>query len=602
MNRFLFAVATAALLGCAPAPVLPSSSGSLAVSRDDALLYVADADHDRLTVLDARSGEVLRHVALPAGPERVAVSADDGTVYVTSRRARRVTRLDADGVVLGEAVVGAEPVGLSLSRDGRQLFVANSLQGTVSELDARTLEPRRELAVGGTPWAVAPHPDGDRLYVTDFLSARVRVLSRSRGGEVSSATLEQPPTAECQDGSADPRTPSQAADVVLSPDGDRAYVAHTQSRTGPSFTLAFAVAPALSTVDTSSGQTFREPEGPQVTPPDFPAPVLATDVDEQCRRGGRGNGMDAPSSLVADPLGEWIFVADHNSNAVAVVSATRRVDTRFESPQRGIYGVVRVGARPTGLAVSSDLKTAWVHNALDYTVSQVELRGDALVETRVLPFASSALAPDVERGRRLFYSAVDPRLSQPSLGGVSCSSCHPDGRTDGLSWVLPNALSSARTRAARNTPALWNLAQTAPYDWAGQQPDLASVTSHMVDEMGGDGLGRAELADVATFMATLSPPDNPHALPELDEARGRALFEQRCGSCHAGPALTDRLRHPVAGEQLDTPSLVGVFSTAPFLHDGSAPTLREALRHAGAPTSPLEPGDAELLEAWLRAR
>lgn len=612
MNRLLLAAAAlAALFGCAPAPILPASSGSLAVSRDDLVLYVADADHDRVTLLDAATGEVLRHVPVARGPERVAVSRVDGAVFVTSKRARTVTRLTSDGEVVASAPVGAEPVGVTLSSDGLRLFVANSQSGTVSELEAATLEPRAEHAVGGNPMAVAAHPDGDRLYVADFLGARVNVLSRSRGGTVAVATLEQPTSAECPEGFVAQRTPSQAADVVLSGDGSRAYVAHTQSRSGPDamgmgLGLSFAVAPALSTVDTGSDSTLREPPNAGTggvdtlggePRPDFPAPLLATGLDDQCVRGGGGNGMDAPSSLVVDPLGEWIFVADHNSNAVAVVSATRRDDPAFESPERGIFGVVRVGARPTGLAVSSDLKKAWVHNALDYSVSVVELKGGRLEQTAVLTFAFSDLPPAVERGRKLFYSAVDPRLTEPSLGGVSCSSCHPDGRTDGLSWALGDSWSTRS--AVRNTPALWRLAETAPYAWSGARADLPSFTTHMVREMGGDGLNSAELADIAAYMTTLEPPDNPVQLSAEASAHGQEVFTRACASCHAGAALTDRLRHTVGGLSLDTPSLVGARATPPYLHDGSARTLEAAMGHG---TAGLSGADARAVGDWLRAR
>lgn len=613
MNRLLLAAAAlAALVSCTPAPVLPSSSGSLAVSRDNLTLYVADADHDRVTLLDAKSGAVLKHVAVARGPERLAVSPDDGAVFVTSKGARTVTRLTADGEVVATGAVGAEPVGLSLSSDGRRLFVANSQSGTVSELEATTLEPRAELEVGGNPHAVAVHPDGDRVYVADFLGARVNVFSRLRHGTVATATLEQPPSAECQGGFAAGRTPSQAADVVISGDGQRVYVGHTQSRTGADGLaqgLAFAVAPALSTVSTETDGTLREPDNQRPLGvdtlggderPDFPAPILATGLDDQCVRGGGGNGMDAPSSLVVDPLGEWIFVADHNSNAVAVVSATRRNDPSFESPERGIFGVVRVGARPTGIAVSSDLKKAWVHNALDYSVSVVELKGGRLEQTQVLEFGQSALPPAVERGRRLFYSAVDERLTEPTLGGVSCSSCHPDGRTDGLSWALANNPNSWEVRTqTRNTPPLWRLAQTAPYAWSGAMPDLPSFTTHMVDQMGGDGLNKVELADIAAYMTTLEPPDNGVQLSTEAAAHGQALFTKACAGCHAGAALTDGQRHLVGGQLLDTPSLIGARATPPYLHNGSARTLEAALGHG---TGALGSADAQALADWLRTK
>lgn len=617
------------VVSCARPAVVPRSSGSVAVSADDALLFVADADHDRLTVIETATRTVVRQTPVAKAPERVLL-APTGAVYVSSRGARTVSRLTADGAhVEATATVGAEPVGLALSADGAQLFVANSMSGTVSVLDAASLAVRREVTVGGQPWAVTAAADGRRLYVTDFTGGTVRVVHLD-SDVLTTLTLEQPTEVECAWGDVPVRTPAQTADVVLSPEGDRVYVAHVQSRTGLdrgfNASLRLAVAPAMSTIDTTRDAVLRDTartadpitSEPTREAPPFPPALLGTNLDEACQEVGAGTGMDAPSSLVVDGLGQWIFVADHNSNAVAVVSADGRSGRDFRVPERGIADVVRVGARPTGIAVAGDLRRAWVHNALDYTVSVIENRGGRLVEAEVIPFDRSPLPADVERGRRLFYSAVDPRLTQPEFGGVSCSSCHPDGRADGLSWVLPEPGASlepwdepVRT-AGRNTPVLWGVTGTAPYHWDGALADLPAFSRRMVAQMGGGGLGSRDVADLSAFLATVQAPDNPvagHLAPGLI-ARGQALFGERCAACHAGAALTDGRAHPVANAgatRLDTPSLRGVFATAPYLHDGSRPTLRAVLEDprpsVGAHDQRALPGaDLEALEAFLRTR
>jgi cytochrome c peroxidase len=56
----------------------------------------------------------------------------------------------------------------------------------------------------------------------------------------------------------------------------------------------------------------------------------------------------------------------------------------------------------------------------------------------------------------------------------------------------------------------------------------------------------------------------------------------RCSTCHAGPMFTDRRIHNV-GTQLqydrtglfETPHLNNIYDSAPYLHDGIAPTLEE---------------------------
>jgi len=624
MRFTLLAAALVVAAGCTPqSNVVPKSSGSIAISPDDSKLFVVDADHDLLTVIDTQTHAVLGQTPVGRNPERVLV-APSGDVYVSNRGSRSVTRLSPDGLhVEVTATVGAEPVGLAMSANGGQVLVANSMSGTVQVLDGKTLESKAELAVGGQPFAVAPLGDNRRVYVTDFNGGTVRVVDLTTRNVVSTVTLEQPPSAECAMGTVPvpERTPAQTADVIVSPDGERAYVAHVQSRVGTAGmlnSLNFAVAPALSTIGTVDDKAMVEvTPGDAVAParPTFPSPILATNLSQECVTVTRGTGMDAPSSLVVDGMGEWIFVADHNSNAVAVVSAVRRTDSTFRVPERGIADVVRVGARPTGIAVSGDLNHAYVHNALDYSVSFIEKRGGQLVEVATVGFGKSDLPADVERGRRLFYSAVDPRVTQPELGGVSCSSCHPNGRADGLSWVLPPTHTNSWTwqpllASKRNTPPLWGVAKTAPYHWDGTISDLPAFNTAMVTQMGGAGVSTRDLSDLGAYMATIETPDNPNvgrAAPGL-VARGSQLFQARCSSCHAGDALTDGLSHTVAASDvttLDTPSLRGVFATGPYLHDGSAAALGDVMKSRGVfdhDQRGLSAADLEALEAFVQAQ
>ncbi|MFW5878485.1 MAG: c-type cytochrome, partial [Myxococcota bacterium] len=231
---------------------------------------------------------------------------------------------------------------------------------------------------------------------------------------------------------------------------------------------------------------------------------------------------------------------------------------------------------------------------------------------RRIPFGSATLEEDVERGRRLFYSAVDPRVTEPALGGVSCSICHPDGRTDGLTWILPEGVHDMWTErsplAARSTPALWGVGDTAPYLREGSLEDLPSTSNAMVDNMGGLGLSAFEAADVAAYLQTIETPDNPYReqSPSGLVSQGVEVFEQRCSGCHAGDVFTDgRLHRLGSGIEVVTPSLRGVFASPPYFHDGSARGLTHVLEQHGVRVSSslqdrLTTEDKEALEAYLR--
>lgn len=237
----------------------------------------------------------------------------------------------------------------------------------------------------------------------------------------------------------------------------------------------------------------------------------------------------------------------------------------------------------------------------------------------------------VELGRRLFY---DPRLSKD--GQVACASCHkPEfAFSDGGKPVSAGIFGR---KGSRNAPSLTNVGFRRHLFWEGRSPRLelqavGSLTAH--DEM---GMEPEELAQrlgaipeyarafqevfgeaptlktvtyaIAAFERTLlsynSPFDRYQAGDDkaMSEAalRGLELFFSEkgdCFHCHVGPDFTDDEPRNTAlytvykdiglaratGKDEDvgkfkTPTLRNVALTAPYMHDGSIKTLRDAVQH-----------------------
>src|SRR4029077_15038657 len=91
-----------------------------------------------------------------------------------------------------------------------------------------------------------------------------------------------------------------------------------------------------------------------------------------------------------------------------------------------------------------------------------------------------------------------------------------------------------------------------------------------------------------------SPFRNADGTMTASAIAGQALFtSQGCASCHSGTDFTDSAQavlhdvgtiKPSSGRRLnqaltgfDTPTLKGVWETAPYLHDGSAATLLDVI-------------------------
>ena len=97
-----------------------------------------------------------------------------------------------------------------------------------------------------------------------------------------------------------------------------------------------------------------------------------------------------------------------------------------------------------------------------------------------------------------------------------------------------------------------------------------------------------DLEALDAYLKSLRPVPSPYLVSgALSPAaqRGRAVFEKAlCHKCHDGPYHTDLKPYDLGlatgqdqGRPMDTPTLVEVWRTAPYLHDGRAATLRDVL-------------------------
>lgn len=226
----------------------------------------------------------------------------------------------------------------------------------------------------------------------------------------------------------------------------------------------------------------------------------------------------------------------------------------------------------------------------------------------------------IANGKKLFYSSKAPRHSRDNY--IACASCHSDGGgMDGRTWDF-----TGKGEGLRNTIDLRGRGGIAhgPLHWSGNFDEVQDFENDIVYSFGGLGLagdgkppnpplgaknaGRSQdLDDLAAYVNSLSKAQrSPFRLRDgtLSPAglRGKALFARPdlgCVECHSPPKFTDsflsedpanylfhdvgtlqdssgkRLGQPLAG--IDTPSLLGLWASAPYLHDGSAPNLYEVL-------------------------
>ncbi|MBJ6761080.1 c-type cytochrome [Myxococcaceae bacterium JPH2] len=666
-------VAVLGLAGCGERRVeatWSNASGSVALSRDDSLVYVVDADNGILAVVDAARREKVGEVKVGLRPERVVVGPDD-TVYVSNRAERSVSVVRrGEWTEAARIPVSVEPTGLSVSPDGDTLYVVNSTaldstaHGTLTAIDTRSLTPRWELPVGEEPRGIALLDEGRRAVLSLFRRGDVVTVDLSdadrprmtREGTDLLVRANQVRAGFSEDGSktaADSPPPiGQAngihsfrargmAEVVATPDGRRLFAPMLWARADP--LTSSPPTPNQGGDSLYGGGTPCNPSGGGVVTPGlitFESDDAHPVVDELNRCGPPAgetpdfpptmvtspqfaNPIQGPVAAVVDPSGSWLFLVNRETDNVAILPTNRRTgDDLSESSNSSVRQLLPVGSGPTGIAITRDGKRAYVYNAFDHTLSTLVSDGsdhDANVreEGPRLALAGELLAPEVVAGRRLFFSALDSRMTSPSVS-VSCGSCHLEGREDGHVWGFPDGPRQTPSLAGRMTTS------TSPFHWSGEFPTLREFMNATVRQrMGGTSLDATLVSQLGGFIDTIPAADNPykHATPSAAQERGAQVFVKAgCNTCHEGATLTNNknanvgtfvmvgLVHDdakVISAGLNTPSLLGLARTAPYLHDGSAGTLRARLEqgrtsNAHGLTADLKPAELDDLVEYLQ--
>jgi DNA-binding beta-propeller fold protein YncE len=596
------------------------SSIALARIGDRKLAIVADADAHTVRLLDTRTEEELPVTELRGEPSQLVV-AGDGRVFVGVRDAAEVDVLEqVPGErpslhVTGRIATAEEPVGLSLTPDGRTLLVACAWGREVDAFETHSLGRVFRAPVAREPRAIATSSDGRQAYVSHASASVVSVVDlMSPDHAVEPVRLEQ-----------------------TDPMGQEGRLAWRQG-----YALARAdmgiIEPGV-TANTGDTTVRTETYG-GVGEDTLPAEQFDVAVV-----GGNGQSPNAlrtvpmlqftqcllPRAAAYDAAGEWLLVACEGSDTVW------RVDVRPGKNAAG-FSTWRAGSEPTGIAIDAERRAAFVWSQGSRTVTSFVIdafhpnvsKGDeqGLVRTVALGPRIEASDP-VELGRKLFHTTGDTRIS---LDGRACASCHPDGRDDGLVWATPDGPRQTPTLAGR-------LAGTAPYGWNGSRSSVKKHVTNTLKRLGGTGLDAKSMdALVAYCMKMQAAPHATLAFAVSDPlvAEGRELFESSstgCASCHmADGTFTDGNRHDVGSRSssdprraFDTPSLRFVGGTGPYFHDGRYPTLRGLLLGcddgggmggAGAPpnsrtgaplthkgmghTAQLSPHELDALEAYLK--
>ncbi|MFO1500770.1 MAG: cell surface protein [Verrucomicrobiota bacterium] len=542
-----------------PASGTPLSPTALAATRDGRRLFIACATGRCLLRFDTGTGSVCQKIDLPAPASGLALSPDESQLYVTCAAAvSSICVVDtATSNISGQLVAGHTAMAPVPNAAGTVLYVCNRFNNSVVAIDLIHRCQLWTALVTREPVAAALTPDGKQLLIVNHLhegradggviGVVVNVLDAETGCLIKKIQL--------------PRGSSLARGVAISADGRFAAVTHLIARyylTTTDVEFGRINANALSILDLNRLEWIR---------------VVYLDY--------AGRGAANPWSVMWTSDGRALVVTHAGTHEISVVEAPL-------APQKSLRVRARLGLPgngPRAMAIVGPL--VYVANYFSDTLAMIDLSQPDL---EPVEFGLTAPQPPTpERQGEMWFN--DATLCYQ--GWQSCASCHDtDARVDALNWDL---LNDGQGNPKNAKSLLWSH-RTPPVMALGVRASAEiAVRAGLKYILFADPAEEVPAA-IDAYVRSLEPQPSPRlqngGLSAAAE-RGRALFQSEaigCARCHPGPLFTDLKSHRVGSggyhdqgdERFDTPALVELWRTAPYLHDGSAATLRDVLTSRNA--------------------
>ncbi len=573
-----------------------SANRIMDIAADGRWLACSNRDNGTVSIVDLQTRKTVREISVGPKPEGVSFVGDTHQLAVACYATDEVVLVDTDsGTIQKRIEVFDEPYGIVTSSNGERIYVTLEYPGQVIAISPVSAKITRTYHVGKFPRGIAIDESANRIFVTEYLTGTVRAIDLATG-----EAIDEWPGAS---------TDNLARQLVVHPTRPKVFVPHIRSKVSANHGNG-SIFPYITVLDTRTDRDRRKARVPM----DSFRGVLVT---------------ANPWAGAVTPDGSRYYVVFSGTDDIFSCEV---VDDDYR--ELGYHDYFQTGRNPRDVQVSPDGQELYVYNALDFNITVYSTANHKLLAR--IPVCENPLDEEIWRGKVLFYSALQPMASRR---WIACASCHPDGDADGRTWQNPEGL--------RNTQSLAGMAWTHPIHWSADRDEVQDFEHTIRGQlMQGQGLLRGRLNDalgtsnrglskdldaLSAYANTHKFPLSPHAKGGLSDAakRGRELFfskETQCATCHSGPLLTDSrwdpnssgefVRHDVGtglddptetmGPAYDTPTLLGVYRTAPYLHHGTAETLQDVLTTANPDdkhgrTSHLDPTEISDLVEFLKS-
>lgn len=576
----------------------PAHSSTICIDTTRHVVWAVNADNQSVSSVDATSYELISEI--PAGKNPRTLALDNaGNVWIANEDDATITILSASGQKLHTINLpyASRPYGICFDPLKNYCYVTLQSLGQVVKLDAKSYEILQASDVGRNPRGIAVTSDGKRVFVTQFISPEEKGLVREINAETmelkSEIDLAFDETMDFEDRGRG--VPNYISSLTITPDGSEIWIPSKKDNTarglfrdGQPLTFDNTVRTIVSKIDLTSGRESIDSR------------IDINDADMAC-------------AVEFSPYGNIALIALQGNNKVAMVDVAT-------NSRLGLLD--STGLAPQGLVFNQDGSRLFVHNFMSRSITVFNTEDIVLsnnfnpvVIANIPTVVKDSLSPQVLKGKQIFYNAQDERMT--FAGYISCASCHLDGGSDERIWDFTDrgeGLRNTHSLLGRRGMGMGNVHWTSNFDeiqdfendirnafrGKGFLPDSIFNSGDISDPLGSPKAGlNPDLDALAAYVQSLnkvnpSPYRNSDGSLTADAIEGKLIFtDLGCAVCHSGPDFTDRksgVFHDVGTIQtssgqrrsekltgLGTPTLKGIWETAPYLHDGSAPTLRDVL-------------------------
>ena len=530
-------------------------------------LVVCETTSKQLSIIALPDLKLKGNISLPLDPSGITIANDGSKYYVTGGGYKgTVWGINPDtGKVIDSIKTGHTPRSPALSPDGNTLYICERFNNSISFIDLKNKKRTTTVVTDREPHALVLSKDGKSLFV-------INLLSNTRANQPYNASLVSVIDVEKKTVTKQIKLPNGTntlRDICLSPDGKYAYLSCVIGR--------YNVPP------TKIDQGWIYTNGISVIDTAGKTNVGTILLDGIVRGASNPWGIDCTED------GKYLCVSHAGTHEISAIDrlhmhkkmeeSKARSDTEAMTDDLSFMNGIRERIKLTGLGPRSLVcvgKKVYISQFFSDDLCEVVLDDN---ETGAVSLGSKKPMDQIRRGHLYFNDAT-----LCFQAWQSCASCHPDTRSDSLNWDLlndgiGNPKQSKSMLHSHLTPPVMALgvrdkAETAVR--AGIRFILFAVRPE------------EEAQAIDAYLKSLTPLPSRYLVngKMTDKAlRGKKIFTRAgCIVCHPPPLFTNKKKINVGSgtgvdkdKAFDTPSLIEIWRSSPYLHDGRSVNIKDVL-------------------------